>query len=363
MRGLAALLVMIHHFTQGSSFLPFPEAFLSVDLFFCLSGFVLYKAYGSRIATDLTFRKFAAIRLVRLYPLYLVGTVVGGCVLIEKALMGLADLSLPETLVAFALNLFYLPFHNDGSVQVTDTAVVMGAVFPTNDPSWSLSFELAVNAVFFLLIKRSPRPVRMALWIAVASACIFLPLAGLGKGNLGWGSGLAQLATGSVRTSYGFFSGVVIAALPAPRLSLGRGTGLALGLLLAALCSTRVSGSYAVGLMLVPGMVWLGASIRLHSRTAAICARLGDLSYPIYCLHFPILSAMILFGLRGVSAIAVATVATLAASAAVLAMIDKPVRLHLQGPGPTADQDEPWDKRYTEKPAPLEAARAGDIRI
>ena len=69
LRGIAALLVVMLH--GGMPFFPFfPHlAYLAVDLFFVLSGFVLSYAYQGRLDHGLTTTRFLAHRLIRLTPL------------------------------------------------------------------------------------------------------------------------------------------------------------------------------------------------------------------------------------------------------------------------------------------------------
>jgi peptidoglycan/LPS O-acetylase OafA/YrhL len=78
LRGIAALLIVLYHAPKylGRA-LPHYSAFLAVDLFFVLSGFVIAFSYENRLLRGLSFRSFVAARLVRLYPVYLLGTVVG----------------------------------------------------------------------------------------------------------------------------------------------------------------------------------------------------------------------------------------------------------------------------------------------
>jgi peptidoglycan/LPS O-acetylase OafA/YrhL len=88
MRGIAALSVVTRHapldlesvsiFVQSPmakapvSVGPFFESYLAVDFFFALSGFVLAHAYGLRVAKGMSAGNFMAIRLIRLYRLYVV---------------------------------------------------------------------------------------------------------------------------------------------------------------------------------------------------------------------------------------------------------------------------------------------------
>ncbi|TIU60051.1 MAG: acyltransferase, partial [Mesorhizobium sp.] len=84
-RGVAAISVMLYHF---SPFLAdgkvLPSSYLAVDLFFLLSGFVIAHAYDRKIENGMGSGSFVAIRLIRLYPLYLAGTLLGFFYLLVK---------------------------------------------------------------------------------------------------------------------------------------------------------------------------------------------------------------------------------------------------------------------------------------
>ena len=72
LRGVAAIMVLLYHCDQMA-----PRGYLGVDLFFTLSGFVIARAYGDRLASGMPVGRFVALRLVRLYPMYFVGGLLG----------------------------------------------------------------------------------------------------------------------------------------------------------------------------------------------------------------------------------------------------------------------------------------------
>src|ERR1700730_14280201 len=76
-RGVGAVLVMMRHVPYLFGPIRVPESFLAVDLFYLVSGFVVAHAYGERLARGGFFGGFVKTRIIRLYPLYLVGLVVG----------------------------------------------------------------------------------------------------------------------------------------------------------------------------------------------------------------------------------------------------------------------------------------------
>ncbi|KAH2558053.1 hypothetical protein KXV42_008944, partial [Aspergillus fumigatus] len=78
LRGIAAIGVVLHHEAPlyGAPGL-FPRAYLAVDFFFALSGFVIAHAYDRRMAEGLGFGGFMLRRFVRLHPIVPLATLIG----------------------------------------------------------------------------------------------------------------------------------------------------------------------------------------------------------------------------------------------------------------------------------------------
>jgi peptidoglycan/LPS O-acetylase OafA/YrhL len=80
LRGLAAIVVVIFHFMEiiipnfSENFIS--HGYLAVDFFFCLSSFVVGYAYDTRIA-GMGLKTFIKLRLIRLQPLVIIGSVLG----------------------------------------------------------------------------------------------------------------------------------------------------------------------------------------------------------------------------------------------------------------------------------------------
>src|SRR5688572_10257848 len=80
LRGVAAIAVVVFHFMEIA--IPDPEknfiahAYLAVDFFFCLSGFVIAYAYDEKMAV-IGIAGFIKRRLIRLHPLVIIGSVLG----------------------------------------------------------------------------------------------------------------------------------------------------------------------------------------------------------------------------------------------------------------------------------------------
>lgn len=78
LRGLAALSVVLLHASQIFSFRLNSHPSLAVDFFFCLSGFVLANGYEQELKSGaLGSRAFFLKRVVRLYPMIVVGVALG----------------------------------------------------------------------------------------------------------------------------------------------------------------------------------------------------------------------------------------------------------------------------------------------
>ena len=74
-RGIAAILVMMRH-TIPFFGVDFVESYLAVDIFFLLSGVVITNAYERRLQSGLSVLRFIWIRVVRMYPLYMLGSLI-----------------------------------------------------------------------------------------------------------------------------------------------------------------------------------------------------------------------------------------------------------------------------------------------
>jgi hypothetical protein len=132
LRGVAALLVVqIHMPFLFAATMPFPHAYLAVDFFFMLSGFVMAFAYGSRLRQGWPTLLFLRDRFIRLYPLFLLSIPFGLLhlfVVSHKEHSPLPNSEIPWLLL-FTILLLPLPkFFQAGGVYS----------HPVVGPSWSL---------------------------------------------------------------------------------------------------------------------------------------------------------------------------------------------------------------------------------
>ncbi len=145
LRGIAAVSVVLYHFRVGSridnSFVE--NAWLMVDFFFVLSGFVMTLAYSHRLGTRSEFEKFVKKRFLRIYPLHtLVLAMYVGLELLKLFLeIGFgfkAETSAfesPRDLASLGANLLLLQNFLPPGLS-------------WNYPSWSISAEFAIYLLY-----------------------------------------------------------------------------------------------------------------------------------------------------------------------------------------------------------------------
>jgi peptidoglycan/LPS O-acetylase OafA/YrhL len=286
MRGIAALAVVVVHDPGFLSPLEMTSAYLAVDFFFLLSGFVISHAYGSRLAAGLTWRQFMRDRVIRLYPLYLLGVIIGFLSALAALALGGGTLSsLHGVLVALATGLTFLP-----SPTMDESPVL----FPLNSPGWSLFFELIINGIYALLL-----PWFTIRRLAALVACLaLLPVgAAFWFGNLDLGSAWPHFAGGFARVSFSFFTGVLLHRLHRRGFSVSW-LALLFPCLLAVLLAVDLTGplrilfDLACVLLLFPAIIVVSSRIEPGKRLMPVCAWLGAISFPIYALHFPLQELM-----------------------------------------------------------------------
>ena len=324
LRGVAALSILLFHLDHwwGIPWLA-TNAYLAVDFFFCLSGFVLALAYAKDKYRTLGLGRFAAVRLVRLMPLVILANVISAAYLLTKGLATHAAVPLPDLARAFALGVISVP-------DLSAPAAIGGPqVFPLNGPQYTLFLELLVNLAWFATQRLPQLPFAL-----IVSAFSFALLGHFGLG----GDTAATILLGIPRVCGSFFAGVALfhATRRWRRLALSpRVFAVLAASMLVLFFLPRSFGLAAVlvwSAVAVPLLVLAGASVVVPVRLKAPCAALGALSYPIYALHYPVfcwINGIMQAGLHRQDARAEAPVVILgviAVSALALATYDTPVR-------------------------------------
>ena len=280
LRGFAAVSVVLYHFGH---WLHEPwlatNSHLAVDLFFCLSGFVLPLAYEQRLGTSLSSFQFLRIRLIRLMPLTILATVVSALYVLFRWHVNHSPHLDGELLLATFLGVIDVPFLSASS------AIGGPEVFPLNGPQYSLFLEVVVN-VFWSFSRRLFQP-----WssLGIFTGClILLPIIGLG------GDEAATFWTGFPRVGVSFFAGVLLYNFEKRIL---RDINLWPAFWASAALMTVIfyypdslplSVHLAWIVFISPLVVLTGSRVRLSGRFRSVALLAGALSYPVYALHYPI---------------------------------------------------------------------------
>jgi peptidoglycan/LPS O-acetylase OafA/YrhL len=275
MRGLAALAVVTHHCPGLEDLLP--VGYLAVDFFFMLSGFVIAHAYERKLRDRMTFFQFLLIRIIRLYPLYLLSLAIAVAGEISQIA---SDHQIDVTIFLINLGtaLFFLP---------SPTGI---GPFPINGPAWSLFFELFANVMFAFAIPRASLRAVATMWIFCVPVFVY------GVATVGMDSGWTwqSLWLGFPRAGLEFFAGVFLysswakwnrqIALPSlvPFLGLG-----AILIVQPEQGFNKIFSLYAV-MVLIPSIIILAAWSKPGRHLAAIYSTLGASSYALYVLHVPL---------------------------------------------------------------------------
>jgi len=288
LRGIAAICVVIFH--MGLAFGPIaaPGGYLAVDLFFMMSGVVLSHAYEGRFRAGMGSLDFMRARLIRLYPLYLLGALFGIAVTLASLLGRNSQHWNPSTLSqAGLLAILFLP---------SFSARPVNEMFPLNIACWSLFFEILVNLLFVIFwpLLTSRRLIAVSLLTGGAVAAVIVS-----KGNIDQGSVASSFAAGLARTVFGFSVGVLIAR----RIGrVPRGEGNLRVLAIVAVVGIAITGwpqgvlrsiwDALCVLVVFPLVVYCGTVIDPGSRLRKIATFLGVTSYAVYVLHSPLLSIL-----------------------------------------------------------------------
>lgn len=295
LRGIAALCVMFYHYFQhGPLHVLFPRAFLAVDFFFMLSGFVLAYRYGCDIPRSFGTLKFIGVRLRRLYPLYIVGTLLGGAALfVDVALGRTPGFHWKEWQTSGVLALFFQPYlgHFGHFALDIGTGRIDAPAFPFNVPAWSLFFELIANVIMALVVLTYRR-----LLLIVVPAFVLLCCTDLfyRDTNVGWG--FSEFFGGFPRIMVCFFVGVLLERIhdgnlvSVPKISPYLIAGLlALDLSLPNIAHLGVPQYIFSIAILFPALILAGAENAPRSGNGGALSFLGRISYALYMVHFPIL--------------------------------------------------------------------------
>ena len=304
LRGVAALMVLVFHVFDACSSNIIPHGYLAVDMFFVLSGFVIGYAYDDRWQRSLTTGRFFRRRLIRLHPMVLMGGLIAGLVFLGQGrlMWDGTQVSPGWALLSMFCGMLLLPALPGSPIEVRG----FGEYFPLNGPFWSLFYEYIGNILYALLLRRLSN--RMLGLVAVVSGAFVLQTClQCGYLGVGWSAADGGWWFGFVRMLFPYTVGMLMARLFRPAKVRHAFLWCSLLILAAGLMPTLDLGgsAWANGLydflcaaLLFPAIVWMAASDSHSGESTLRLSRvLGDLSYPLYAIHYPFM--LILFGRLG----------------------------------------------------------------
>jgi peptidoglycan/LPS O-acetylase OafA/YrhL len=276
LRGLAAAAVVLTHMPATFPTAWFPVGgYLAVDLFFALSGFVLAEAYSARLDAGLPFGAFMWRRILRLWPLYALGLVLGAAPVVAKVAVHHAP---PSALAPALAAIVYCPWNGPE-----------GELYPLNFPAWSLFYELVGNVVMAAAWRRLTNQILVLLVCGSAIALVILALKvhSLDAGFY-WSGAPVALA----RLGFSFFLGILLWRARPRLLALSAWIPMILlALVLAA--GTTLLPRNLIDLffifLVIPPIVWIGASTQPTGASLFLFEGIGAASYALYAVHVPVL--------------------------------------------------------------------------
>lgn len=304
LRGVAALMVIWYHVFEGHAFAggttidTFNHGYLAVDFFFILSGFVIGYAYDDRWGKNFTMKDFIKRRLIRLHPMVIMGAVVGAITFYIQGSVQWDGTHIGISMVMLSLlcTIFFIPAMPGVGYEVRGN----GEMFPLNGPCWSLFFEYIGNILYALFIRRLSNKaltiVVVLLGVALASFAIF-NVSGYGNIGVGWTLDGVNFIGGLLRMLFPFSMGMLLSRNFKPMKL--RGAFWICTLVMIALfavpylegtesiCTNGIYEAFCI-IIAFPILLWIGASgTTTDKKSTQICKFLGDISYPIYVIHYP----------------------------------------------------------------------------
>jgi len=304
LRGVAALLVVWYHVFEGYAFAggtlieSINHGYLAVDFFFILSGFVIGYAYDDRWGKSMTLKDFFKRRLIRLHPMVVMGAVLGAITFLIQGSVQWdgTHIATSMVMVALLLTMFFIPAIPGANYEVRGN----GEMFPLNGPGWSLFFEYIGNILYALFIRKLPNKglliLTVLLGIALAWFALF-DISGYGSIGVGWTLDKVNFLGGALRMLFPFTMGMLLSRHFKPIKV--RGAFWICSAVLLVLFTVPYfeetspiswNGLYEAFCILVvfPILVWVGASgSTTDIRSTQICKFLGDISFPLYMVHYP----------------------------------------------------------------------------
>jgi len=351
LRGVASIIVITFHvfetFTGGNRFIQIiNHGYLAVDFFFLLSGFVVAYAYDDRWV-KMGQWDFYKRRLIRLQPMVIMGSLIGAALFYFQrgaAFRLINGTPVWEMLLIMLIGCTLIPVPPSMDIRGWQE------MHPLNGPAWSLFFEYIANILYAVIFRRFSKTL-LAIFVALFALMlinylVFGYFISDPQGDVigGWAIDKANINIGFTRLLYPFFAGMLLCRMG--KLIHVKGAFWVCSLLIVGvLVIPRIgdkdhlwmNGIYeSICIILVfPLIVAIGAGSHINNKNSArICKFLGDISYPLYITHYPLIyiftawvvNNKIPLGPQGLLVGAGLVIAGILLAYACLKLYDEPVR-------------------------------------
>lgn len=297
LRGVAAITVVCFHIFEAFATSHLDQrinhGYLAVDFFFILSGFVIGYAYDDRWSKMST-KDFIRRRIIRLHPMVVMGAVIGAIMFYFQgcSVWDVSSVTVMALLGATLLNALLIPAMPGHEVRG------LGEMFPLNGPSWSLFFEYIGNILYALIIRKfSTKILALLVFIAGCGLATFAIAGPYGDICAGFSLTEIEFTAGFLRVLFSFSAGLLLSRIFRPA-NIKGAFWICSITIVTLLALPRLGGAehlWINGLydticcvVIFPILVYLGASGKSTDKyTTRLCRFLGDISYPLYTVHYP----------------------------------------------------------------------------
>ena len=309
LRGVAAMIVVAFHlfetYSKGPVFQILNHGYLAVDFFFVLSGFVIGYAYDDRW-NKMTTWGFFKRRLVRLHPMVIMGTALGALLFYFSDCSGfplISKTSWQELIMMMLFAFTMLPTTTKMDIRG------WGETNPLNGPAWSLQWEYIANILYATIIRHFSKTMLAIFLVFAAFLTLNLTmnwdvLNVLQARNYaaytvigGWSLTPDQICIGASRLLYPFFAGLLLSRIN-KLIKVRAGFWWCSLLIAALLVMPRIGGTDKMWMngiyesttiiVLFPLIVSMGAGSNVSGRSVTVCKFFGEISYPLYIIHYPL---------------------------------------------------------------------------
>ncbi|WKL55804.1 acyltransferase [Asticcacaulis sp. ZE23SCel15] len=280
LRFLAAGFILLYHFGQNAPILLpemsplFDQGWLATDFFLILSGFVLSRAYGARLAAGrIATGPFMLRRIGRLWPSHMVVLLLLAALIVGGAALGFPP-NHPEkySVIDFVSQVFMV--HGWGGFEEPGW----------NVPTWTLSALIVCYALFALYARHVQAMSRAGL-VALLTVVMVVAFAGAHAVDHAFADLPFRFAL--MRAVPLFVVGTLIERLLAP-VSIGKAAffaGLAAAVLAIVMLETQGRGliSDVIGLSLLAAIISLGGAVTLRGNH--LTHQMGRASFSLFLTH------------------------------------------------------------------------------